>query len=158
MIRKIKQSDREPLNNILLSITQFTTADIEVAMELIDIAIKNPEQTDYNIYVFEYEEKVLGYHCTGKRPITDAVYDLYWIIADTKSNIKGIGTELLYHAENFVKEKNGRWLLAETSSKPSFEKTRLFYIKNDYTKIAEIEDFYTINDNLIIYGKKFLTK
>lgn len=158
MIRKIKQSDREPLNNILLSITQFTTADIEVAMELIDIAIQNPEQTDYNIYVFEHEEKVLGYHCTGKRPITDAVYDLYWIIADTKSNIKGIGTELLQHAENFVKEKNGRWLLAETSSKPSFEKTRMFYIKNNYTKIAEIEDFYTINDNLIIYGKKFLTK
>lgn len=158
MIRKIKQSDREPLNNILLSITQFTTADIEVAMELIDIALQNPEQTDYNIYVFEQDEKVLGYHCTGKRPITDAVYDLYWIIADTKSNIKGIGTELLNHAENFVKEKKGRWLLAETSSKPSFEKTRLFYEKNNYTKITEIEDFYTINDNLIIYGKKFLTK
>lgn len=157
MIRKIKPSDRDSLNKILLSITQFTTADIEVAMELIDIAIKNLEQTDYNIYVFEHEGKVLGYHCTGKRPITDAVYDLYWIIADTNSNIKGIGSELLKHAEDFVKEKKGRWLLAETSSKPSFEKTRMFYEKNNYSKIAEIEDFYTIKDNLVIYGKKFLT-
>ena len=41
----------------------------------------------------------LGYHCTGKRPLTDAVYDMYWIVADPESQIKGIGTKFVEHAE-----------------------------------------------------------
>jgi hypothetical protein len=30
----------------------FTSAEIDVAMELIDIALTKPEQTDYLIFVF----------------------------------------------------------------------------------------------------------
>ena len=41
---------------------------------------------------------------TGQRPMTDAVYDLYWIVVDPSQKGKGIGKALLHHAENFVKE------------------------------------------------------
>ena len=155
MIRKIRQSDAEWIEKILKKIPQFEEKEVEVAMELINIAVNNKTQTDYNIFVFEQNEKVLGYHCTGKRPLTDAVYDLYWIVADPEAGIKGIGTELVKHAEQFVNNKSARWLLAETSSKESYSKTRNFYLRNGFSIVAEINDFYSAGDNLIVFGKYF---
>jgi aminoglycoside 6'-N-acetyltransferase I len=155
MIRKVKQADTEKIERILKKIPQFTEKEIDVAMELVNISANNPTQTDYNVFVSEENGKVLGYHCTGKRPLTDAVYDLYWIIADPESEIKGIGTELVKHAEQFVKEKSARWLLAETSSKESYSRTRNFYLRNNFSIVAEINDFYSAGDNLIVFGKYF---
>ena len=148
MIRRVKQSD-------INKIQQFNRNEIDVAMELVNISVNNQTQTDYNVFVYEFEGKVLGYHCTGKRPLTDAVYDLYWIIADPESEKKGIGTELVKHAEQFVMEQRARWLLAETSSRESYSRTRNFYLRNNFSIVAEINDFYSVGDNLIVFGKYF---
>jgi GNAT superfamily N-acetyltransferase len=155
MIRKIKQADAIEIENILKKIPIFNKEEVDVAMELVNIAATVPKQTDYNIFVYENHGTIFGYHCTGKRPLTDAVYDLYWIVSDPESGIKGIGKELLDHAEKFVKENKGRWLLAETSSKDSYLKTRNFYLRNNYSIIAEIKDFYRVGDSLMIFGKYF---
>ncbi len=158
MIRSIKPSDVEGLEKLLKKIPNFNEAEVKVAMELIEITINNPDQTDYNIFVYEEDGRILGYHCTGKRPLTDAVYDLYWIVADPEHSGKGIGKNLLEHAENFVKERNGRWILAETSSKESYLSTQSFYLRNNYSIISEIKDFYSVGDNLLIFGKYFNNK
>jgi GNAT superfamily N-acetyltransferase len=155
MIRKLKQADAGEVEKILNKIPIFSEVEVKVGMELVNIAASDIEQTDYNVFVYEEEGKIYGYHCTGRRPLTDAVYDLYWIAADPESKIKGIGRKLLQHAENFVLEKQGRWLLAETSSKKSYEKTRNFYLRNNFSVIAQISDFYAAGDSLIIFGKFF---
>lgn len=155
MIRKIRQSDAQKIEKILKRIPQFSEKEIEVAMELVNISANNQAQTDYNIFVFEQNEKIFGYHCTGKRPLTDAVYDLYWIVADPEAEIKGVGTELVKHAEKFINEKGARWLLAETSSRESYSRTRNFYLRNNFSIVAEINDFYSAGDNLIVFGKYF---
>lgn len=153
MIRKLKQADIEKIEMMLNSIPQFSEKEVEVAMELILIAANNPEQKDYHIFVYEEGEEIIGYHCTGQRPLTDGTYDLYWIAANPSSQIKGIGNQLLQHAENFVTERKGRWLLAETSSKENYTGTRNFYLRNNYSILCEINDFYTVGDNLLIFGK-----
>ena len=153
MIRKIKPADAAAIENILKKIPTFTGEEVNVAMELVNIAVTNPQQTDYHIYVYENEGKILGYHCTGRRPLTDAVFDLYWIVADPESSVKGIGKSLLENAENFVNENNGRWFLAETSSKESYSKTRNFYLRNNFSIVAQINDFYKVGDHLIVFGK-----
>jgi aminoglycoside 6'-N-acetyltransferase I len=158
MIRKLKQADAPVIEGILKRVIQFTPAEVEVAMELVNIAANNPYQTDYNIFVYEHEGKILGYYCVGRRPLTDGVYDLYWIAADPEAEIKGIGRVLLSHAENFVLENKGRWMLAETSSKDSYLATRNFYMRNHYTIIAQINDFYSVGDSLMVFGKYFNIK
>jgi aminoglycoside 6'-N-acetyltransferase I len=158
MIRKLKAEDRPILLDILSNIAQFNNAEVDVAMELIDIALFRPDQQDYFIYVLEEDGKVLGYHCTGKRPLTDGVYDLYWIVVDPNIHGKGLGSLLLMHAEEIVINNKGRWLLAETSSKDNYCATREFYMKKGYSIVAQINDFYSINDNLIIFGKYFQQK
>ena len=155
MIRRLKQGDAKSLEEILNRISNFNRLEVQVAMELVNIAESNPYQEDYNIFVYEKDGKVFGYHCTGKRPLTDAVYDMYWIVADPDATEKGIGKKLLQHAEEFIKQRNGRWLLAETSSKENYTRTRNFYLRNNYSIVAEINDFYSIGDNLVVFGKFF---
>lgn len=155
MIRKLKPEDRDTIEEMLRRIEQFNPQEVEVAMELVDVAILRPQQEDYLIYVYELDGKVTGYHCTGRRPLTDGVFDLYWIVVDPSIQSKGIGRQLLRHAEDIVSENKGRWLLAETSSKESYLATRSFYVKNGYNVVAEIKDFYSLKDNLVIFGKYF---
>ncbi len=155
MIRKLKSDDRSQIENILSQTGNFKKVECDVAMELIDIAILRPEQEDYNIFVYEEDGKVLGYHCTGKRALTDGVFDLYWIVVTQEVQGKGIGSMLLKHAEDLVVKNNGRWLLAETSSKDNYADTRNFYMRKKYSVVAQINDFYSLNDSLIIFGKYF---
>lgn len=153
MIRKLQSNDRTQLVEIVNGTDNFSPEEKSVAIELIDEAIGNPNHEYYNIFVYEEEGKIFGYHCTGKRALTEGTFDLFWIVVDSKVQNKGIGKKLLDHAESFVKENNGRWILAETSSKDNYEATRNFYFRNNYSIVAEIKDFYKVNDNLIVFGK-----
>lgn len=155
MIRRLKPADIGEIEKILEKIPQFTENEVSVAMELVNIAVNNLLQTDYNVFVYEADKKILGYHCTGKRPLTDGVYDLYWIVSDPDAKIKGIGTKLVEHADMFVMENKGRWLLAETSSRESYDRTRNFYLRNKFSIVAQINDFYSVGDNLIVFGKYY---
>ena len=155
MIRRLKPADAKIIEGILNKIPIFNSDEIKVAMELVNIAASDIKQSDYNLFVFEEDGMILGYHCTGKRPLTDGVYDLYWIVTNPDYSKKGIGKKLLEHAENFVNENNGRWLLAETSSKDSYSATRNFYLRNNYSIISEINDFYSKGESMIVFGKYF---
>lgn len=156
-VRDIKKEDREALKKILYMTQNFSDEEKEVGLELIDITLNNPNQTDYFIRVAEENGTLLGYYCIGKRALTDGVFDLYWIVVSPESQNKGVGTILINDAENYALSNNGRLILAETSSRDDYTNTRNFYIKNNYKPLAEIKDFYKLNDNLIIFGK-YLTK
>ncbi len=155
MIRKLKPDDAPVIESILKKVVLFKEEEVKVAMELVNVAASDPEQTDYNVFVYTNDDNVLGYHCTGKRPLTDAVYDLYWIVTDPDYRDRGIGKILIEHAEQFVLENKGRWLLIETSSRDDYEGARNFYLRNKYSIVSEIKDFYARGDMLITFGKYF---
>ena len=155
MIPPLQLKDKEALFRIINSIQLFSDEEKIVAKELLEEVLYNKFQDYYNVFVYENEidGKVHGYHCTGKRTMTEGVFDMYWIAVDPNYHNKGIGKLLINHAEKFVKEKKGNLILAETSSKDSYKSTRAFYKANNYESLAEIKDFYKKDDNLIIFGK-----
>ena len=53
MIRKLKPDDVKGIKDILNRTDNFQEEEIEVAMELVQIAISDPEQKDYNIFIYE---------------------------------------------------------------------------------------------------------
>jgi ribosomal protein S18 acetylase RimI-like enzyme len=156
MITTLKKSDRDKIHKILVDTNNFHDEEISVAMELIDIHIDVKEQRDYEIFVDRNEEDeniINGYVCIGQRPLTEGTYDLYWIAVNPAIQSKGLGSKLIKHIEEHIKNKNGRLVLIETSGKPSYEKERKFYEKNLYQKFVEIKDFYKKDDSLVVYGK-----
>ncbi len=152
-IRKFEPSDKEPVRNLLIQTESFTDAEIEVAIELIDIFLNNPNQKDYDLYTAVEGEKVLGYICIGPTPLTEGTYDLYWIAVSPLAQGKGVGKELIKYAEETVKKKRGRLLIAETSSQPKYQKTRDFYSSAGYEVLSKIKEYYKVGDDLLIYGK-----
>jgi ribosomal protein S18 acetylase RimI-like enzyme len=153
MIRKLAKADRDVLKKILADTNHFNDDEINVAIELIDIYLKDENQKDYIIYVYEDSGKTAGYICYGRRPLTDGTYDLYWIAVDPNIHGKGIGSKLIEFMENDVKKLKGYLILIETSGKAEYEGERRFYEKNRYDTQTIIKDFYRNGDDLFVYRK-----
>jgi ribosomal protein S18 acetylase RimI-like enzyme len=152
-IRPLRRDDREPLNRILSETGVFTDDEIGIALELLDVTLDVPDQEDYIIFVYEEGREVLGYYCVGPTPGTEGTYDLYWIAVSPAAHGKGVGTRLNAHAEALVAGRGGRLLIAETSSRPHYESTRMFYIRRGYGELARLRDYYRPGDDLVVYGK-----
>jgi GNAT superfamily N-acetyltransferase len=152
-IRPLRRSDREPLHRILSETGVFTEDEIGIALELIDMTLDVPDQEDYIIFTYEDSGEVLGYYCVGPTPGTEGTYDLYWIAASPAAHGTGVGKRLNAHAEAFVAGLGGRLLIAETSSRPHYERTRMFYVRRGYGELARIRDYYRPGDDLVVYGK-----
>ena len=154
-IRKMIAQDRDVIFDIISKTDMFTQAEIDVAMELIDIFLTKKEQQDYHIYVAENKGKeVVGYVCYGPTPATEGTFDLYWIAVSPTMQGKGIGKELLSFTENYVLRQKGRLIIIETSSQPKYQPTLQFYIKNKYVIEARIKDFYRRGDDRLIFVKR----
>lgn len=155
-IRSVRRRDRPLLAALLRAQEHFRPAEVQIALELIDLALNQPGQEDYLIRCAEDGGgAVAGYVCFGKAPLTDAVYDLYWIVVHPDYWSRGPGPALLLQAENEVKRQKARLLLIETSSLPSYGRPRAFYLKHGYRELARIEDYYAVGDHKLIFGKTF---
>ncbi len=152
-VRPLRPSDRQALHALIVDTGMFTEEEVDVAMELIDIAVDNPGQNDYTCFCYDAGEKVQGYYCVGPTPATDGTFDLYWLAVERTAQGGGIGRVLNHHAERLVKSMGGRLLIAETSSQAKYEKTRQFYLRQGYKEVARIPQYYRPGDDLVVYGK-----
>lgn len=156
MIRSMKKSDRESVMEILSNTNMFTQEEINIAEELVDIYLKQPEQKDYKIIVIENDQKqVVGYLCYGPTPLTIGTFDLYWMAIKPLEQNQGFGKKLVRWLEENIKGENGRLIIIETSSQSKYEPTRQFYLRLGYNETARIADFYKQGDDRVIYVKYF---
>lgn len=153
MIRPLHRGDREPIRRLLIATKVFSEDEVAIALELIDIVLEKPGQKDYIIRVFEEGEKVLGYYCVGPTPATQSTYDLYWIAVDPAVHGRGVGAQLDDHALDMVRGMGGRLVIAETSSRGSYDGTRAFYVGRGYAELARIKEYYRAGDDLVVYGR-----
>jgi ribosomal protein S18 acetylase RimI-like enzyme len=157
-IRPATVADRTRIHEILVATGLFSRQEIGWAMELVDLAAVQPGKGEYEAFVLEDGEsgagpEVQGYVLLGPTPMTDGVFDLYWIAVDPARQRQGLGQLLLRFVENEVLRRSGRMLLIETSSKRSYEATIRFYLRAGYGEISRIKDFYRIEDDKVVFCK-----
>ena len=156
-IRQLEPTDRSRIEEMVISSGKFNDVEIQTAMELVDDALKEGEASGYIFVVLEYgkEHPVLhGYACYGPTPLTQGVYDLYWIVVDPAAQKKGYGRYLLEHVERDVVKRGGRMLLIETSSQETYSATIRFYERNGYQQVACIKNFYRVGDDKLVFSKE----
>ena len=158
-IRSVTAADRGRIAEILMAVARFTDDEIRWAMDLVDKTVDDPENGEYVVCVLEEPDSgphriVQGYVCYGPAPRTEGVFDLYWIAVDPRQQGQGFGQVLLKFVENEVRRQNGRMLLIETRSRPSFAPTLRFYQRSGYDEISRIRDFYRIEDDKIVMCKR----
>jgi ribosomal protein S18 acetylase RimI-like enzyme len=157
-IRPAQANDRDRIRDILIATARFTEDEVRCAVDLVDQGLAHPEKGEYVVHVLEEMDgarpMVQGYVCFGATPLTDGVFDLYWIAVDPKQQGQGFGQLLLRFVENEVRRQRGRMLLIETSSKESYAPTLRFYQRSGYDEITRIKDFYRVEDDKVVFCKK----
>ncbi|WP_338864002.1 GNAT family N-acetyltransferase [Myxococcus stipitatus] len=152
-IRPIEGKDREPLAALIRKIETFSPQEVEVAIELVGVAL-TPGNTDYAILVADRQGELVGYICYGPTPMTEDTYDLYWIASSPEVRGQGVGAALVSAMEGDLRRRNGRLIRVETSATEAYGPTRGFYASMKYGEEARIRDFYKVGDDLIILTKR----
>jgi len=139
------------VREIVVSSGFFSKAEIEVAVELVQVRLNKGIESGYHFLFAEEDKKVVGYSCFGPIPCTVESYDIYWIAVQEELRRSGLGVELLKKVEEKIKEMGGKRIYVETSSREQYEPTRSFYSRCGYRKEATLKNFYSPGDDKVIY-------
>ncbi len=154
-IRRLAATDRQSLIEITRSTAVFRPDEIAIADEVLRDAQSDGPMGHYQVLVAELDGRIVGWSCHGLVPLTDATFDLYWIVVDPTVQGRGVGRQLLAEVERQVKTIGGSWLLAETSSIAAYKPTHNFYERCGYRIVSQIDDFYRAGDGKLTFGKRF---
>lgn len=151
--RPLEARDRPAIVEIVNRIANFSSSEVEVALELVDEWLADGEPSDYICWVIEDDEGVRGYVCIGPTPLTDGTFDLYWIAVDPSAQGRGYGQALTKVAEDEARARGGRLLLIETASHETYSATIHFYERGGYELVSRIPDFYKEGDDKLTFAK-----
>jgi ribosomal protein S18 acetylase RimI-like enzyme len=157
-LRELRAADRAPIAALLRATAAFTEEEVGVALELVDVALsKRVERPDdYRFLVADAPDgaRVAGYVCWGLAPMSDGVFDVYWIAVDPTLQRHGTGARLLRAVEEDVARRGGRTILIETGGKESYAPTRRFYERAGYAEAARIPDFFRVGDDKVTFMRR----
>jgi ribosomal protein S18 acetylase RimI-like enzyme len=156
-MRGLQQHDLPALTGVLKALEtagSFSAAEVDCALELLQIVLDQPQQLDYLVLVAEDQGAAVGYILYGPVPLTSGNFDIYWIATDPQRHGAGFGRQLLEAAEQEMRQRGARMIGLETSSKGNYSRTRTFYDNAGYRQEAVITDFYAPGDDRITYVKR----
>ena len=127
-IRRAEEPDRTALQDMVADAGVFTTDEINCVDELLGIFLQQPKGDPYTFIVCCAEDnRPMGFACYGPHPLTEGTYDLYWLCVARSVQGNGVATALLDQVEKDLSTRDGRLLVAETSSTPPYATARTFY-------------------------------
>ncbi len=148
-------SDLVAVERIVLSSGFFSRAEVGLARELVDERLRMGVKSGYDFLFLELDGQVEGYACFGPIPCTRGAYDLYWIAVHDAFRGLGLGREILAGAEDIMAAMGGKRVYVETSARPQYEPTRIFYRACGYREEAVLKDFYAESEDKVVYLKVF---
>jgi ribosomal protein S18 acetylase RimI-like enzyme len=131
----------------------FMPGETDIAVELVSERLEKGSASGYEFVLAEVDREVAGYACYGQTPATEGTFDLYWIVVRKRFQGLGIGRAILERAELEARSKGAKRLYVDTSGQEQYKKTREFYEKAGFRKVAELPDFYRDRDSKVIYVK-----
>lgn len=154
MLRPVTTDDSETLVELTAGTGFFKPLELEALREVLDDYHAGNAEINHRCFLWEESSRVIGYVYHAPAPMTDRAWYLYWIAVAKDQQGRGIGRKLLDFVESDVRGQDGRMLLIETSSTLHYEPTRRFYLKAGYALAANIADFYSDGDGLIVFAKR----
>jgi ribosomal protein S18 acetylase RimI-like enzyme len=137
---------------------------VSCAIELLDAALARAEGNSYEALLVSDQlgdragagagDQPLGYVCFGATPMTEATFDVYWIVIAAEARGRGLGRALLDATERQLRERGARTVRVETSSLEGQGGAARFYDRAGYQRSGFIESFYRPGDDLITFTKK----
>jgi ribosomal protein S18 acetylase RimI-like enzyme len=154
MIRPTVPADTPLLLALTAGTAVFKPHEIDTLKEVLDDYHAVNHAAEHVAVTDERDGEVVGFAYYAPDGMTDRTWYLYWIAVKRDTQARGVGSHLLRHAEADVRHRRGRLFLIETSSQPSYEPTRRFYLKHGYEVGAVLRDYYADGDDLVTFRKR----
>lgn len=147
--------DIESVRQVVASTGFFHDYEIDVAVEIVEEYLEKGASCGYRFVFLDDENgNLIAYSSFGEIGCTRKRYDIYWLAVMNTFRGKGIGRKVMLETESQIAAEGGEIAYVETSSREQYLPTRQFYEKLNYTREAEIKDFYDNGDSKVIYSKK----
>jgi GNAT superfamily N-acetyltransferase len=153
-IRYSVSADRDAILAAAASTRFLREDELAVAAEVLDEALAKGPGGHYQSFTAVLDGRPVGWVCHGPTPCTLGTFDIYWSVVAAEHQGRGIGKDLVRHAEDDVRRRGGRLAIVETNSRPLYEPTRQFYLRAGYHEASRVADFYAPGDDKIIYAKR----
>jgi GNAT superfamily N-acetyltransferase len=150
---EVRPADRDAVRSIVESTSFFRADEVDVAVELVDERLSRGPASGYHFAFAELGDVVAGYACYGPIACTTASFDLYWIAVDSRFQRQGIGGVLMEATETRIIRAGGTRVYIDTSGRPQYAPTRMFYERHGFRCEARLSDFYAARDDRLIYAK-----
>jgi ribosomal protein S18 acetylase RimI-like enzyme len=154
MIRATRPDDTPVMIAMSEGTGVFSGLDIGALREVLDEYHAASHAEGHRSVAYEQDGRVIGFAYWAPAAMTDRTWYLWWIVVTKQIQARGIGGKLLRHAEEDIRHSGGRLLLLETSSLPSYELTRRFYLKNHYEVAAVLKDYYADGHDMVVFRKR----
>lgn len=144
--------DVDRIEEILRATGVFIEEEVQVAREMVEEAL---ERQDYRVgCTRDSSGRLTGYILWGRTPFTRETCDLYWMAVDPALHGQGIGRRLIRIMEADMRSRGERFVRIETSSLPTYRKTRDFYRAVGYPEVVRLPHFYAPGNDLCLhYGE-----
>lgn len=150
-IRNVQAADLSFLKKTIDSTELFPS---ELLDEMIDDYLHNSNSQDIWITSIDEKNTPISVAFCAPEKLTEGTYNLYAIAVHKNHQGKGVGADMMRYLENRLSESNQHLLIVETSSLPTFELTRQFYVQLEYHQEAIIRNFYSKGDDKVIFIKQ----
>jgi len=149
----VMAEDVELVRSLVAGSGMFTTAETDIAAELVRARVDQGAASGYEFILAEADGHLIGFACFGPTPGTDHTVDLYWIAVAASFQRCGIGRSLLDQVEAVIRPRGSKHLYIDTSSTQRYAPTRAFYRGLGFRRMAELPDFYRAGDGKVIMRK-----
>lgn len=153
--KEIEKEDINRIKEILSSTGFFNQApdEIDVAVELAEISLKNGNNVDNYRFIFlEEDSRTVGYVCFAKIPCSNTSFEIYWLCVDKSCQRGGAGRMLLDEVLNEIRALGGVKAILQTAGREQYIPTQKFYTAFGFELEARIKNYYDLNDDCLIYS------
>jgi len=140
--------------NIARKTEIFSESEVGILKEILE-DFQNNKKTSYVLLEERVEGKLAGFILFGRTPLTECIWDIYWLIVDNMCQGRGIGKSLLIRTEEFIRQKMPKAAIRlETSTRKRYSAARGLYKRVHFQEAGKLPNFYAEGDDLIIFYKE----
>jgi ribosomal protein S18 acetylase RimI-like enzyme len=124
----------------------------EMLADMVSGFLSNGEDQDIWL-TCEVGGEAIGFCYAAPEQLADGTWNMLAIAVHPSKQGGGHGGAIVRRLESMLHERGHRVLIADTSGKDEFARTREFYRKSGYSEEARIRHFWAEGDDKVVFWK-----